>query len=149
MEYIKTFIDMFLHLDAHLVQLADTMGPWLYALVFLIVFCETGLVVTPFLPGDSLLFALGALCALEGSPLHVPQLLERVAPAVVKVNRGELWGTGTIFGDSQHVLTSFALVIRTPKRASSSGSRRRPTRPTLVQRVRRDFRRMRTHVSER
>jgi membrane-associated protein len=83
MEYIKTFIDMFLHLDAHLVQLADTMGPWLYLLVFLIVFCETGLVVTPFLPGDSLLFALGALCAVEGSPLHVvPVMVLLIAAAV-------------------------------------------------------------------
>src|SRR5688572_3657506 len=47
------------------------MGGWLYVVLFLIIFCETGLVVTPFLPGDSLLFAVGALCALDGSPLSV------------------------------------------------------------------------------
>ncbi|MGH7288493.1 MAG: DedA family protein, partial [Myxococcota bacterium] len=49
------------------------LGPWLYAVLFLIVFCETGLVVTPFLPGDSLLFAVGALASLEGSPIELPQ----------------------------------------------------------------------------
>jgi membrane-associated protein len=54
------------HLDVQLVTWSQTMGPWLYALLFAIIFCETGLVVTPFLPGDSLLFATGALCALPG-----------------------------------------------------------------------------------
>ena len=63
MEYVSQLIDIFLHLDAHLNTLAGQLGPWLYVLLFLIVFCETGLVVTPFLPGDSLLFAVGALCA--------------------------------------------------------------------------------------
>ena len=54
------------HLDTHLVGWSQSMGPWLYVLLFAISFCETGLVVTPFLPGDSLLFAVGALCALGG-----------------------------------------------------------------------------------
>jgi membrane-associated protein len=63
MELIRKFIDMVLHLDKHLDQLVANYGPWVYAIVFLIVFAETGLVVTPFLPGDSLLFAIGALCA--------------------------------------------------------------------------------------
>ena len=54
------------HLDTHLVAWSQSMGPWLYVLLFAIIFCETGLVVTPFLPGDSLLFAVGALCALGG-----------------------------------------------------------------------------------
>jgi membrane-associated protein len=71
MEWIKEAIDHFLHLDAHLNDLASALGPWLYALLFLIVFCETGLVVTPFLPGDSLLFAIGALAAIDGSPLSL------------------------------------------------------------------------------
>jgi membrane-associated protein len=57
-------IDIILHLDHHLVSWIALFGPWIYALMFLIIFCETGLVVTPFLPGDSLLFALGALSAL-------------------------------------------------------------------------------------
>jgi membrane-associated protein len=56
-------IDLFLHLDVHLVGVVNAYGPWVYGILFLIVFCETGLVVTPFLPGDSLLFACGALAA--------------------------------------------------------------------------------------
>ena len=74
MELIGQFIDVFLHLDQHLNEWAVTLGPWLYALLFLIVFCETGLVVTPFLPGDSLLFAVGALASLDGSPIGLPQV---------------------------------------------------------------------------
>ncbi|MFM7339051.1 MAG: DedA family protein [Bacteroidota bacterium] len=58
-----SFIDIFLHLDKHLADLSIQYGMWIYAILTLIVFCETGLVVTPFLPGDSLLFAIGALCA--------------------------------------------------------------------------------------
>lgn len=58
-------VDIILHLDQHLVSWLAFFGPWIYVLLFLIIFCETGLVVTPFLPGDSLLFALGALAALK------------------------------------------------------------------------------------
>lgn len=64
-------IDLFLHLDVHLAELAQQMGPWLYVILFLVIFCETGLVVTPILPGDSLLFAAGALAAVEGTGLNV------------------------------------------------------------------------------
>jgi membrane-associated protein len=63
MELLKKFIDLVLHLDKHLDSMVQSMGPWLYVVLFLIIFCETGLVVTPFLPGDSLLFAVGALAA--------------------------------------------------------------------------------------
>ena len=63
METIKQFIDYFLHLDRYLGQVIGAYGLWTYGLIFVIVFCETGLVVTPFLPGDSLLFAAGALTA--------------------------------------------------------------------------------------
>ena len=63
---MSQFIDLVLHIDQHLAQWIVIFGPWLYALAFLILFAETGLVVTPFLPGDSLLFALGALSAIEG-----------------------------------------------------------------------------------
>lgn len=59
------FLDILLHLDQHLISWLTIFGPWIYVLMFLVIFCETGLVVTPFLPGDSLLFALGALSALE------------------------------------------------------------------------------------
>ncbi len=63
METIRQLIDLVLHLDKHLVDLVSHYGLWTYAILFLIIFCETGLVVTPFLPGDSLLFAIGALAA--------------------------------------------------------------------------------------
>lgn len=74
MELLKDFIDLFLHLDRHLSDLIAQYGTWSYAILFLIVFCETGLVVTPFLPGDSLLFAAGAfagLGALRPGPLFL------------------------------------------------------------------------------
>ena len=71
MEAIQTAIDVFLHLDQHLGVWSQQLGPWLYVLLFAIVFCETGLVVTPFLPGDSLLFAAGALCSVPDSGLNV------------------------------------------------------------------------------
>jgi membrane-associated protein len=64
MELVKSFIDLFLHLDKHLAQVTADYGTTTYAILFAIVFCETGLVVTPILPGDSLLFAAGALSAL-------------------------------------------------------------------------------------
>ena len=64
MEIIERFIEHFLHLDKHLNEMVDVIGPsWVYAVLFAIVFCETGLVIMPFLPGDSLLFAAGAFCA--------------------------------------------------------------------------------------
>jgi membrane-associated protein len=66
LEQLLGFWHIISHLDTHLVSWSQTMGPWLYVLLFAIIFCETGLVVTPFLPGDSLLFAVGALCALGG-----------------------------------------------------------------------------------
>lgn len=62
---MTNFIDIILHLDAHLLEWITYFGPWFYVIMFLVIFCETGLVVTPFLPGDSLLFALGALAALD------------------------------------------------------------------------------------
>lgn len=61
MEALKKLIDIVLHLDRYLKDLVPEYGVWIYAILFLIIFCETGLVVTPFLPGDSLLFAIGAL----------------------------------------------------------------------------------------
>lgn len=63
MELLKQFIDLILHLDKHLVDLVNQYQSWTYAILFLIIFAETGLVVTPFLPGDSLLFAVGALAS--------------------------------------------------------------------------------------
>ena len=62
---MQFLIDLILHLDKHLVELLVQFGPWVYAILFLIIFAETGFVVTPFLPGDSLLFAVGALAAVD------------------------------------------------------------------------------------
>ena len=64
MDSLQQFVDLFLHLDTHLSQVIAQYGTWTYLILFLIVFCETGLVVTPFLPGDSLLFAAGTFAAL-------------------------------------------------------------------------------------
>ena len=64
MELLASFIDIVLHLDAHLLAIIQTYGMWVYAILTLIIFCETGLVVMPFLPGDSLLFVVGALCGV-------------------------------------------------------------------------------------
>ena len=77
------FIDVFLHLDKHLNEWAGMLGPWLYLVLFLIVFCETGLVVTPFLPGDSLLFAVGALTSVPESPLSLPLMFATLFVAAV------------------------------------------------------------------
>src|SRR5437762_2004945 len=75
LDALKSFIDIVLHLDKHLDAWSLSMGPWLYVVLFAIVFCETGLVVTPFLPGDSLLFAVGALAAASGSPISLPLVI--------------------------------------------------------------------------
>lgn len=72
MELLKKAWDLFMHLDKHLNAYAGDMHAWLYLLLFGIIFCETGLVILPFLPGDSLLFAVGALTATEGSPISFP-----------------------------------------------------------------------------
>lgn len=83
MELLSQFIDIMLHLDVHLNAWAAWMGIWLYVVVFAVVFCETGLVVTPFLPGDSLLFACGALAASEGSAINLFVLMPVIFAAAV------------------------------------------------------------------
>src|SRR5665213_426928 len=75
MEIVHQFVDFFLHLDHHISFLLAQYGAWTYLIVFVIIFCETGLVVTPFLPGDSLLFVLGAVAALGNLQLMTLILL--------------------------------------------------------------------------
>ncbi len=71
MEFIRTIIDFVLHIDQHLVGIVSDYKTWTYLILFLIIFAETGFVVTPFLPGDSLLFATGAIVANPGSELNI------------------------------------------------------------------------------
>jgi membrane-associated protein len=69
-EWLTAFIDLIVHLDDHLLWVVQQYGAWIYALLFVIVFCETGLVVTPFLPGDSLLFVAGTIAGAGGMNVH-------------------------------------------------------------------------------
>ena len=82
MELLLSGWDLLVHLDSHLATLLQQYGAWVYLLLFAIIFCETGLVVTPFLPGDSLLFIAGALAAGGGIDVHLLALL-LVAAAVL------------------------------------------------------------------
>ena len=71
MEYLTQFIDIVLHLDKHLAVMVQQYGLWIYGILFVIIFSETGFVVTPFLPGGSLLFVAGALAAIGGGGMDV------------------------------------------------------------------------------
>ncbi|MHC8948703.1 DedA family protein [Sphingobacterium hungaricum] len=75
MEWIHSLIDFVLHIDVHLVEIVNSYQYWTYLILFLIIFCETGLVVTPFLPGDSVLFAMGALIAKPETDLSILLML--------------------------------------------------------------------------
>lgn len=79
MELLTQFAGLILHLDQHLLEFSQTYGRWIYVLLFVIVFCETGLVVTPFLPGDSLLFVAGTLAGAGALNVHLLALLLIVA----------------------------------------------------------------------
>jgi membrane-associated protein len=81
MEYIRTAMDIFLHLDKHLEMIAQNYGTLTYLILFIIVFCETGLVVTPFLPGDSLLFAAGVLANM--GKLNVAGVIAMLSVAAI------------------------------------------------------------------
>lgn len=86
-EPLQMFLDFFLNLDSHLVELLQQYGIWIYAILFLIVFSETGLVVTPWLPGDSLLFAVGALVAIDTSgTLQLPVVIGLLIVAAILGN---------------------------------------------------------------
>lgn len=95
MEFI---IDFILHIDQHLVNIVQTYHLWTYAILFLIIFCETGLVVTPFLPGDSLLFVAGAIAALPEMPLDV-HLLVLIVFAAAFLGDSCNYAIGHFFGE--------------------------------------------------
>jgi len=137
MELVAWLISFVLHIDRHLFDLVSNYGAWVYALLFLIVFCETGLVVTPFLPGDSLLFACGVLAGagLIGYPQTVGVLLaagilgdfvnyrigRRVGPAIFKqdtrfIKKAHLVKAHAFYerhGGKAIVLARFIPIIRT------------------------------------
>lgn len=95
MELIKNFVDIFMHLDRHLNIVIQHYGSWTYLLLFVIVFCETGLVVTPLLPGDSLLFAAGTFAGIGALNVHwVFMLLSIAAIAGDTVNYWIGWFIG-------------------------------------------------------
>ncbi len=112
MEYLAAFVDIVLHLDKHLAVLVQQYGPWIYAILFLIVFSETGFVVTPFLPGDSLLFVAGALAALGGMDIAI--LFAVLASAAVLGNMlnyqiGRFFGPKVFHWESSRFFNKAAL----------------------------------------
>jgi len=86
MELLVQFIDIILHLDQHLAAWVAQYGVWIYAILFFIIFAETGFVVTPFLPGDSLLFVAGALAAIGDEGMHIGFLLLVLCSAAILGN---------------------------------------------------------------
>ncbi|KWR30497.1 hypothetical protein R357_22770 [Salmonella enterica subsp. enterica serovar Tennessee] len=98
MDLIYFIIDFILHIDVHLAELVAEYGVWVYAILFLILFCETGLVVTPFLPGDSLLFVAGALASLETNDLNVHVMVALMLIAAI-VGDAVNYTIGRLFGE--------------------------------------------------
>ena len=109
MELFHFLIDFILHIDDHLGEIIQNYGLWIYAIIFLIVFCETGLVVTPFLPGDSLLFATGAIIAAQpeaGLSFWVMYGIIFVAAVIgdaTNYNIGKFIGDGVFKKESKYI----------------------------------------------
>ncbi|MTC35959.1 DedA family protein [Providencia alcalifaciens] len=99
MEFISFIIDFILHIDVHLAELVAQYGVWVYGILFLILFCETGLVVTPFLPGDSLLFVAGAIAALPSNDLNVHVMVLLMIIAAI-IGDAVNYTIGRIFGEN-------------------------------------------------
>ena len=135
---METLVDFILHIDVHLAQITAAYGMWTYAILFLIVFAETGLVVTPFLPGDSLLFAAGAIASLGSIDVTTLMVLlivaaiigdgvnyaigQRIGPRIFKsstsklLNREHLERTHAFYekhGGKTIILARFMPIIRT------------------------------------
>ncbi|AIN16880.1 MULTISPECIES: DedA family protein [Yersinia] len=98
MEFIRFVIDFILHIDVHLAELVAQYGIWVYAILFLILFCETGLVVTPFLPGDSLLFVAGALASLPSNDINVHVMVALMVTAAI-LGDAVNYAIGRVFGE--------------------------------------------------
>ena len=95
---LSWLIDLVLHLDRHLVELLTRFDVWLYPILFAVIFCETGLVVTPFLPGDSLLFACGALAAVDTTHTLTAPLLTLVLGVAAVLGNLSNYGIGRFIG---------------------------------------------------
>jgi len=102
-ELLHYFVDLILHLDAHLTDLLARYDTWIYAIMFLVIFAETGFVVTPFLPGDSLLFALGALAAVDASGTLSPWWLALLLSAAAILGNTANYSIGRAIG--QHAFS--------------------------------------------
>lgn len=98
MDFIYLVIDFILHIDAHLAELVAEYGIWVYAILFLILFCETGLIVTPFLPGDSLLFVAGAIASLPTNDLNVHLMVVVMITAAI-IGDAVNYTIGRLFGE--------------------------------------------------
>jgi membrane-associated protein len=115
MELISSLVDLILHLDRHLSELVSQYQLWVYAILFLIVFCETGLVVTPFLPGDSLLFAVGALAAVDVSgtlrpvPIWIMLMVAAIAGNEVNFRIGRAIGPRAFSGSIRWLRKEYLL----------------------------------------
>jgi len=90
-ELLAQFVDIVLHVDKYLAMLLAQYGTWIYVILFAIVFCETGLVVTPFLPGDSLLFVAGALAATSGGSFDIDIVIAVLLAAAVLGDNTNYW----------------------------------------------------------
>ncbi len=126
-QHVTQFFDILLHLDAHLNEWATWMGPWMYVLVFAIVFCETGLIVTPFLPGDSLLFMLGAMTVTENAVLNywvlfVGLILSALCGDLVNYHVGRYFGQN-LFTNENSKLFNKNYLIKTEKFYEKHGAK--------------------------
>lgn len=98
MEYVNFLIDFVLHIDVHMTELIAMYGVWVYAILFVIIFCETGLVITPFLPGDSLLFVAGALAAMPANGINVHLIVILLIGAAI-LGDASNYTIGRLFGE--------------------------------------------------
>ena len=123
--FLLTFLDIVLHLDVHLKSIIETYDLWTYAFLFLVIFCETGLIFTPFLPGDSLLFAAGAFAAIGSLNIALVFLLIFIASVLgdfVNFNVGKYLGP-IIFKKEKSLLFNKDYLIHTEQFYEKYGSK--------------------------
>ena len=121
MDQLALIVDFVLHVNVHLQSLMNNYGLWVYAILFLIIFCETGLVVTPFLPGDSLLFAAGALTVGTALDVHTLAIL-LVTAAVLGNLTNYTIGTSSVSACTAIPTQKSSAAIIWPKPRTSSPS---------------------------